>query len=149
MATIDEDIKTRFQNDKHRFITNMIYTTHHFQNLFEEYLKPYGISSQQFNILRILRGNGDWVKMNIIKELMMDKSPNTTRLADKLKDKLLVDRKRSDSDRRVVYLKITQKGLELLKTMDENDKGKHIEFISRIDDEKAREFNKFLDMLRG
>ena len=149
MAKIDDVIKTRFQNDKHRFMANLMFTSNHFQNLFNEFITPFGISSQQFNILRILRGADDWVTMNTIKGLMIDKSPNTTRLADKLNDKELVERKRSENDRRVVYLKITKKGLDLLKEIDRNEKGPHQDFIKRIDDEKAIEFSNFLDELRG
>ena len=149
MAKIDDVIKTKFTSDKHRFIANMVYTTNYFQNLFTDFLKPYGISSQQFNILRILRGADDWVNMNTIKGLMIDKSPNTTRLSDKLKDKLLIERERCNDDRRVVFLRITDKGLQLLNEIDKNDKGPHQDFLKRIDDQKAVEFSKFLDELRG
>ena len=104
---------------------------------------------QQFNILRILRGADDWVTMNSIKDLMIDKAPNTTRLSDKLMDKELVERKRSSEDRRVVYLKITQKGLELLKKIDEDDRGEHKDFIDRISEKDAKHFSDILDKMRG
>lgn len=149
MASIDEEIKTRFTNDKHRFVTNLIFTSNWFQNQFIEFLKPYKISEQQFNILRILRGAGDWVSMNDIKSRMLDKFPNATRLSDKLLDKGLVARKRSDKDRRIVYLEITKKGLDLLAEIDKSDDTKHMEFMSRITEEEAREFSDVLDKLRG
>ncbi len=149
MGKIDEELKTKFANNKHRFITNLIYTSNSFQNLFIDFLKPYDISPQQFNILRILRGNGDWVSMNAIKELMIDKAPNATRLSNKLLDKGLVERERSESDRRVVYLKINATGMDLLKKIDEDDSGSHQDYFGRITDEEAKQFNQILDKIRG
>ena len=149
MANIDEEIKTRFVNDKHRFITNLVFTSNWFQNQVIEWLKPFQLSQQQFNILRILRGANDWVTMNDIKELMVDKFPNTTRLSDKLLDKGLVERKRSDRDRRIVYLTISKKGLELLEIIDNDKNTKHMEFMNRISDEEAKQFSAILDKMRG
>ncbi len=148
MAKIDQEVKTKFQNNKHRFITNLIFTSNWFRNLVIEYLKPYGISFQQFNILRILRGAKDWVTMNDIKELMVEKSPNATRLADKLIDKGFVERQRSDADRRVVYLAITEKGTKLLETID-NNPGDYMEFMTRITEKEAKQVSDILDKMRG
>ncbi|WP_196893425.1 MarR family winged helix-turn-helix transcriptional regulator [Aureivirga marina] len=148
MAKIDDEVKTKFMNDKHRFITNLIFTSNWFQKQFEEFLKPFHLSSQQFNILRILRGNGDWVTMNDIKSLMIDKFPNTTRLSDKLLEKELIERRRSDSDRRIVYLKITEKGMNLLTEIDEADNQEHLNIIEKITEEEAKMFSDVLDKLR-
>ncbi len=148
MAKIDIEVKTKFKNNKHRFITNLIFTSNWFRNMVVEYLKPYGISFQQFNILRILKGANNWLTMNDIKALMVEKSPNTTRLADKLIDKGLVDRKRSDNDRRVVYLAITEKGKELLTTID-NNPGNYMEFMNRITEEDAKFVSDVFDKMRG
>lgn len=149
MARIDDVIKTKFTNDKHRFVTNMIYTANWIQNSFNEFLKPFGISNQQFNILRILKGAGDWVAMNDIKNLMIEKSPNATRLADKLLNKELIERERSATDRRVVYLQITQKGLDLLNEIEDKDKGVVEEMLGRITDREAKQASKIIDKLRG
>lgn len=147
MAQIDEIVKTRFQNDKHRLMANLVFTTNWMKTYFTNALKPYDLSMQQFNILRILRGNGDWVAMNDIKNLMIEKSPNATRLADKLMEKGYVERRRSDTDRRVVYLKVSKKGLELLLQIDEDD---HFNksFIDRITHEEAKQVNEVLNKLR-
>ncbi|MGB0869356.1 MAG: MarR family winged helix-turn-helix transcriptional regulator [Flavobacteriales bacterium] len=148
MANIDEEIKTKFENNKHRFIANLMFTTNWFRNMNSEFLKPYKISMPQFNILRILRGAKDWVSMNDIKSLMVDKSPNATRLADKLVLANLVERQRSESDRRVVYLKITPKGLELLSNIDESDTP-HLNFLENITEEEARMVSDIFDRLRS
>ena len=149
MKTIDDILKTRFENDKHRFIANLIYTSNCFQNSFIDFLKPYDLSPQQFNILRILRGAKAWVTMNKIKDLMVDKAPNATRLSDKLLDKGLIERKRGEEDRRAVYLNITPKGLDLLKDIDEDNTGEQIHYFNRITEEEARQFCKILDKFRG
>lgn len=149
MTKIDDEIKTRFANDKHRFIANLVYTANTFQNLFIDFLKPYELSPQQFNILRILRGAKDWVTMNKVKTLMVDKAPNATRLSDKLLDKGLVERKRGEEDRRVVYISITKKGLDLLKAIDDNNTGEHQLYFGRITDEEARLCSDIIDKLRG
>jgi len=148
MASIDEEIKTKFENNKHRFIANMMFTTNWFRNMTLDFLKPFKISLPQFNILRILRGAKDWVSMNDIKSLMVDKSPNATRLADKLVLAELVERRRSETDRRVVYLKITTKGLELLTNIDEADSS-HLNFLENFTDEEAKMVSDIFDRLRS
>ena len=149
MAKIDEELKTRFVDDRHRCVANIIFTAGWIQGLFSEFLKPFGVSSQQFNILRILRGAKDWVSMNDIKRLMVEKSPNTTRLCDKLIDKELAIRERSDEDRRVVSLKITDKGLALLKAIDDSNDGKHNQFMTNLSKEDAVIVSEVLDKMRG
>lgn len=147
MSKIDKELQNKFKNNKFRFIANLVYTSNWFQNSVVEYLKPYGISFQQFNILRILRGADDWRTMNDIKTLMIEKSPNATRLADKLKQKGFVDRKRSETDRRVVYLAITDKGKELLATIDKNP-GSYLDFLEKMTEEEAKFINDILEKIR-
>lgn len=147
MATIDEELKTRFTSDKHRFIANIIFTSNWYRRNFDEVLKPFNISQQQFNVLRILRGKGDWESMNNIKKVMVDKHPNATRLSDKLLDKGLVERHRCDSDRRVVFLKITEEGMQLLKKLDECDSFLYKHF-DNVSEEEAKLVCQVLDKFR-
>ena len=149
MRTIDDEVKTNFENDKHRFITNLIFTSNWFSNQWANFLKPYGISNQQMNVLRILRGAKDWKTMNDIKSLMVDKTPNTTRLSDKLLEKGFVERKRSEEDRRVVYLKITATGLALLSEIDKADTSELMKFMEVLTDEEAKKFSHLLDQIRN
>ncbi len=148
MAKIDLEIKGKFENNKHRFIANLLFTSKSFGNLLSEHLKPYKISFQQLNILRILSGANDWISMNDLKDLMIEKSPNATRLADKLIDKGFIERKRSEVDRRVVYLAITDKGIELLETIN-NISGSYMEFMTRITEKEAKQVSDILDKIRG
>ena len=148
MASIDEEIKSRFPNEKARFLANLIFTANWFQNKFIDFLKPYGVSPEQFNILRILRGTGDWMTMNDIKSRMMDKAPNATRLADKLLEKGYVMRKRSESDRRVVYLNLTKEGSQLLEDIDRDPGMKRDPFLENISEKDAKKFSAILDKIR-
>lgn len=149
MASIDKEIKSKFTSEKHRFLANLMFTSSWVRNSFTDFFKAYGISSPQFNILRILRGANDWVAMSKVKAVMVEKSPNTTRLADKLLAKKLIERNRSDSDRRVVYVKITGKGLKLLKEMDDNNTGNQTAFLDKITEKDAKQISKILDKMRG
>ncbi len=148
MGKIDDEIKTKFVDNRHRFITNVIYTATWFQNRFAKTLKPHGLSMEQFNVLRILRGAKDWKSMNDIKELMIHKTPNTTRLSDKLLEKGLVKRKRSAVDRRVVYLNITDKGQQLLTKIDEEENMQITRLFEVLSPEEAQHFSDILDELR-
>jgi len=148
MLSIDEEIKTRFTNDKHRALTNIIYTAQWVKKQFDAFILDYGLTGPQFNILRILRGAGDWTSMNKIKDLMIEKSPNATRLCDKLVAKELVARKKSDTDGRVVFLKISDAGLALLAEID-NAKGAHTTIGDNLTEEETNIINSLLDKLRN
>ena len=149
MAKIDAEVKTKFVNERHRFVTNLMYTSGWIKNLFTEDLKPFGISSQQFNILRILRGANDWVAMNDVKDLMIEKAPNATRLSDKLLNKNLIERKRSNTDRRVVYVRISSRGVDLLEEIDEKESEVQVALMRRITEKEANQMSEILDKLRG
>jgi DNA-binding MarR family transcriptional regulator len=83
-------------------------------------IEPHGITSQQYNVMRILRGAGpDGLPTLTIGERMIEQTPGVTRLVDRLERKGLVARKPCPDDRRRVFCRITEKGLELLKEMDE------------------------------
>lgn len=148
MAKIDDEIKTRFENNKQRFIVNLMYTSHCFQNFFIRALKPYGLSPQQLNVLRILRGAGQEMTINSIKDLMVDNSPNLARLADKLVAKELIERQRSASDRRVVYLSISKPGLSLLEKIDNDDIFSNMKYWDSITESEAEKFSALLDKIR-
>ncbi|NQV76976.1 MAG: MarR family transcriptional regulator, partial [Lutibacter sp.] len=126
-------------------LINIKYTANWLDTLGNEILKPYKISIQQYNILRILRGADKSITVNTIKDRMIQKSPNATRLMDKLCDKNLIERTRCENDRRVVYIKISEKGLKLLNTIniDEFDNQ-----MNAITEDEAKLLNKLLDKIR-
>ncbi|MBO6515875.1 MAG: MarR family transcriptional regulator [Bacteroidia bacterium] len=148
MGTIDQEVKTRFANNRQRFITNLFFTSNHFQNMFTDILRPYDLSIPQLNILRILRGAGKAVTMNNVKTLMIDKAPNLTRLTDKLLAKKLIARQRSDQDRRVVYISVSKEGMSLLEKIDNDEAFNNLNFLERISEEEAKHFSNLLDRIR-
>ena len=110
-----------------------------------EFFKPYGISPQQYNILRILRGSKDKIKVQIVKDRMIERAPNATRLMDKLCDKNLIERERCEHDRRVVYVKISEVGLGLLSSIDNI---KNVSFLDNLSEEEAATLSNLLDKIR-
>ena len=122
MPKIDEELKSRFESEQQKAMLNVMFTANWFKSQQVGLFKPYGISPQQYNILRILRGAKERVNMHCVKERMIDRAPNATRLTDKLIAKGLVERERCEDDRRVVYVRISEKGLELLTTIDKKNR---------------------------
>lgn len=149
MAKIDSEIKSKFANEQHRFVTNLVFTANWVQKIFIEYLKPFGISPQQYNILRILRAIGDWTTMSEVKDGLKEKSPNATRLADKLLNKQLIERKASETDRRVVYIRITKTGLELFEEINKHESVVQKALNNNISAKDARFISDALDKFRG
>lgn len=145
MANLSKDINSNFPNEKVKALINIKYTANWLDTLGNEVLKPFKISIQQYNILRILRGAAKPITVNTVKDRMIQKSPNSTRLMDKLCDKNLIERTRCENDRRVVYIAITIKGLELLKRINIGEFDKQMDIISN---EEAKILNTILDKLR-
>lgn len=145
MGDIAKDINSKFPNDKVKALINIKYTAHWLDNIGNEHLKSYNISIQQYNILRILRGAKKALNINTIKERMIEKSPNSTRLMDKLCEKKLISRVRCENDRRVVNIAISQKGLKLL---GEINMGEFDNIMDTLTEEEAKIMNRLLDKIR-
>jgi len=145
---IEETLGTKFSSPQQMVIINLRYTSNILSNYQNNFLSEYNISIAQFNILRILRGAKVELNVNTVKERMIEKSPNTTRLMDKLLAKEFIARRNCIEDRRVVYVEITSKGLKLLKVLD--SKIKDASFTPKnISDEEAELLSNLLDKLRG
>ncbi len=149
MPRIDDELKSRFENEQHKAMLNVMFTAGWFRTQQVEMFKPFDISPQQYNILRILRGAKDRVNMHCVKERMIDRAPNATRLTDKLIAKGLVERERCEEDRRVVYVRISDKGLELLDRIDEQSRANDLGALNRLSIAEATELNRLLDTWRG
>lgn len=145
---IGEVIKSKFQSSQQKAIINIRYTSNWMANIQNSYMSQFDISMAQFNILRILRGAKEALNVNTVKERMIEKSPNTTRLMDKLIEKGLIDRIRCEQDRRVVYVSISKTGLELLAKID-IDFNQVFLFSENLTVDEAETLSKLLDKLRG
>lgn len=147
---IGKEIKqSKFKNEYQKLAINILYTSSWLNTKHSALLKPYGISSQQFNILRILRGQFPKpATVNLLIDRMLDKSSNASRLVEKLRQKKLVERATCPEDRRAVNVIITEKGLELLNQLDKEEGNLHKE-MGHITEKEAGQLNNLLDKLRG
>lgn len=148
MPKIDEELKSRFESEQQKAMLNVMFTAGWFRSQQVELFKPFGISPQQYNILRILRGAKQRMNMHCVKERMIDRAPNATRLTDKLIAKGLVERERCEEDRRVVYVRISARGLAMLNEIDEKNRTS-ASSEERLSPKEAAELNRLLDAWRG
>jgi len=145
MGDLSKELQSKFESEQQKAMLNIMYTANLIANLQNEFFKSFGLSPQQYNILRILRGAKTPLKVQTIKSRMIDRSPNVTRLTDKLIDKGLIERLNCETDRRVVHIQITEKGLQLLKDIP-TDKNRLI--TTKLSNEEAKTLNTLLDKIR-
>jgi len=148
--SIENDIKqTKFISEYHKLAVNVLFSASWLSDKNLQVMKPFKLTPQQFNILRILRGQkGSPLSVNSLIERMIDKSSNVSRLVDKLEDKGYVERKTCPSDRRQVHVIITESGLEFIGQLDEqmSKLDAHIKALSL---EEAATLNHLLDKMRN
>lgn len=147
--SIETDIKQKkFRSPYQKLALNLVYTTKWLEYKQLDSFKEHDITPQQYNVLRILRGQqGNPIKVSEITERMLDKSSNTSRLVDKLLAKNLAKRSSCESDRRAVDVVITEEGLGLLKTLDPFIEEWENRF-NIITPEQAEQISELLDKLR-
>ncbi|WP_395804906.1 MarR family winged helix-turn-helix transcriptional regulator [Daejeonella sp.] len=109
----------KFENNHQKSIVNLIYTYGWITNLLRQQLSRYDITLQQYNVLRVLRGQRpNPATINLIKERMLDKMSDASRIVDRLVQKELVDRTVNTNDRRAVDILISNKGIDILSKLD-------------------------------
>ena len=146
---IEDEIKGRFRNEYHKGMINLTYTTTHMSYKFLQFLKKHDVTEQQYNILRVLRGFNDGPSsIGFLKERMLDKNSDVSRIVDKLYERKLVERSENKEDRRQKDVRITEDGLKLLLRMDciEKDVDK---FLNKLTEDEVITLNKLLDKIRS
>lgn len=148
---IEEIIKTnKTLLLERKTLINLVYTSTILSTRLSEVLKKYDISTEQFNVLRILRGqNGKPANMSCIQERMIAKTSNTTRLVDKLLTKELVIRNICELNKRKMEVSITNKGLELLENLDPTIEELEISIFKNIEKKELEQLNTILDKIRN
>jgi DNA-binding MarR family transcriptional regulator len=147
---IEEEIQsTRFEDNYQKAVINITYTYSWLNNALRGEFEKYNLTSQQFNILRILRGQYPKpATVNLLKERMLDKMSDASRIVDRLVQKGLVSRCTNTKDRRAVDIRISDQGLEILGKIDIEFKTK--DFIkNNLTDEEAGKLSDLLDKVRG
>ncbi len=133
-----------------KVLLNLSFTRNVLGDHFMEILKPYDLSSEQYNVLRILRGQkGQPANMSFIQERMVARTSNTTRLVDKLLAKDLVNRKICPVNRRKMEITITQKGLDILEKLDPIVIEHENYFAQKLTTEELEQFNYLLEKYRN
>ncbi|MBN8652422.1 MAG: MarR family transcriptional regulator [Cytophagales bacterium] len=150
--SLETEIKqTRFQSEHQKAAINVLLTGNWLYNQNALFLKQHGLTPEQFNVLRILRGNHPKPMMLLeITERMIDKSSNCTRLVEKLRQKGWVKREICATNRRQVDIFITPKGLAVLTKIDAAISQNPLQQLqTRLTKTEASELNKLLDKIRG
>jgi DNA-binding MarR family transcriptional regulator len=148
---IEDAIKsTVIMENSKKAVLNIIYTQNVINEHFNEILKPFDLSGEQFNVLRILRGQkGCPANMCVIQERMLAKTSNTTRLVDKLLLKELVTREVCPENRRKIEVLITSKGLALLAELDPKVIEHENKFAQNLSSEELEQLNILLEKFRN
>lgn len=148
---IEEEIKqSKFNDQFHKAAINLLFSASWLNHINAEALKPFKISNQQFNILRILKGtHPEPVSVKLLTERMIDKMSNASRLVDKLKTKKLVERTSCPMDRRKVDVRITEQGLKVVGEATTALETIMKKKMSNISETEAKQLSDLLDKLRG
>ncbi len=140
--------KRPFESPEQEVILNVMRTNDQFQNRFGRLFRDYGLTSSQYNVLRILRGEGKPMPCLEVADRMIQVVPAITGLIDRLQNQELVSRERCTEDRRVVYVEITKKALTLLKRMDEPVNQLHKRLVGHLRRSELKELSRLLEKAR-
>lgn len=145
---IEEAINSKFKSSQQKAIVNIRYTSNWLSNIQNTFMSKHDLTMPQFNVLRILRGANSSLMMQTIKERMVEKSPNTTRLLDKLELKGFISRCTDIKDKRAVNVSISQLGLAILSKLDSEIKEEEF-LVTNLSDEEAEILSSLLDKIRS
>lgn len=146
---IEEEIRqTKFNSPHQKAVINLIFTYNWLHNKQQDFFKPFGITPQQFNILRILKGqHPNSISATEIKSRMLDKNSDISRLLDRLVLKNLIEKKSCPSDKRASDVFISADGLSLLENVAQRQN--EMDELLQISPEEAEQLSNLLDKCRG
>jgi len=146
---IEEAIQQKrpFRNAYQKVIVNLIYTHNWMTSQLQQYLKPYGITSKQYNVLRILNGAGKPISTSTIRERLLDKMSDASRMVERLHQRGLVIRTTCPTDKRLVDVSLSEKGKKLLEAMSKFD-GEVDKVAMQLSKTEAEQLSELLDKLR-
>ena len=129
---------------------NIVRTGNLLTDAFERLLKPHGITGTQYNVLRILRGAGtEGLCRNEVRERLLSRMPDATRLLDRMEKAGLVTRSREDGDRRMVTTRITAEGQRLVDKLDDVVEEEHYRQLGHLSEKQTRKLIKLLTLVRN
>lgn len=146
---LESDInQAKFANEHQKAVVNIIYTHNWVMERMKQIFESEDLTSQQFNILRILRGAREPLSICVIRERMLDRMSDASRIVDRLIKKSLVKKTVNKFDKRLVSVTISPKGLTLLKKMDDRSEEMN-GLIGKLSPAETKTLNKLLDKIRG
>jgi DNA-binding MarR family transcriptional regulator len=147
--SIEKDIQqSKFRNEYHKTVVNLIFTYNWITEKTKQFFDKGDITSQQYNILRILRGAGKPLSTLQIRQRMLDKMSDTSRIVDRLVKKELVQKVICKTDRRLVDVTITDTGLQLLDKLDSYNEQMDA-MLGSLTEDDAKMLNQLLDKIRS
>jgi MarR family transcriptional regulator, 2-MHQ and catechol-resistance regulon repressor len=148
---ISQELKKKgpFESLQQEAILNILRTSDQFENQLGRLFREYGLTSSQYNVLRILRGEGKPLPSLEIANRMIQVVPAITGLIDRLESQQLVKRRRCEEDRRVVYVEITKKALTILSKLDQPLSDLHLELMEKLSNKELAELTRLLEKTRG
>jgi len=147
--SIEKDIQqSKFRNEYHKTVVNLIFTYNWITEKTKQFFEKGDITSQQYNILRILRGAGKPLSTLQIRQRMLDKMSDTSRIVDRLVKKELVQKVICKTDRRLVDVTITDAGLQLLDKLDSYNEQMDA-MLESLSEDEAKMLNQLLDKIRN
>ncbi|MCO6491072.1 MAG: MarR family transcriptional regulator [Phaeodactylibacter sp.] len=137
-----------FRNARHKATVNIIFTNNWIQEQIKTELKPYGITMQQYNVLRVLKGAKGPISTSVIRERLLDRMADTSRMVDRLHQKGLVLRQVCNHDKRLVDVSISPEGEKLLAGLKSINPGLD-GILDNLTEEEAELLSGLLDKIRG
>ena len=148
---LQRELKKRkpFESPEVEAVLNILRTADQFENRFGRLFRQFGLTNSQYNVLRILRGEGEPMPSLEIADRMVQVVPAITGLIDRLEKQELVQRQRSSEDRRVVFVEITRKGVTLLSKIDGPDVELHRSLLGHLSRKELKELSRLLEKARA
>lgn len=140
--------KKPFESAEQEATLNIVRTNDQFQNRFGRLFRQYGLTSSQYNVLRILRGEGKPMPCLEIADRMVQVVPAMTGLIDRLEKQELVRRDRSAEDRRVIFIELTGKGTDVLQQLDEPVLDLHHSLVGHLSHDELKTLSRLLEKCR-
>ena len=144
---IEQEIQSKFRGEYHKMMVNLIYTYNWVMERSKKFFEKADLTPQQFNILRILRGAGKPLSTMQIRQRMLDKMSDTSRIVERLVKKDLVQKVVCKDERRLVDITISDKGMRLLEELDHYNEEMDA-LLSNLNETEAKSLNQLLDKLR-
>jgi DNA-binding MarR family transcriptional regulator len=149
-SRLQDELKKKrpFDSNEQHAMLNLLRTNDQFQNRFGRLFREFGLTSSQYNVLRILRGEGKPMPCLEIADRMVQVVPAMTGLLDRLEKQGLITRERCSEDRRVVYIALTEKAKEQLSRMDGRVMDLHKQLLGHLTGAELKELNRLLEKAR-